>query len=249
MHGAVWEPLVCTSSKPYCGQLYLFSDLESTALPVITSWVSFPGSKFKVYQQKKPQSMVAIKKSKIGTIVIRDSLITNNTWTYTGLSDDYPGPGFMIVDVSGLPAEQYFDIKHYNILVVNCSFTNNNFVGKTTPFLSSMYSQNFSSNFTILNTIFSNNSITPNQHDYNFDLFPLLALSMNSNTSTTFTVMKCAFENYTFPPSVVLGSQDSVNVEINVLESMFQSIGHIPRGLQVIHKGEALFSPNSMRMT
>ena len=213
----------------------IFSDFHSTALPVLTSWVSFPGSRFKLNQLKKSKSIVAIEKSKIGTIVIKDSLVTNNTGTYTGPSDDYPGPGYLLVDVSGLPLEDYFDIVHYNVLVVNTSFSNNNFVGKTTPFLSSLYSQNFSTSFTITNTSFSNNSIIPNAHDYNFDLFPLLALSMNSNTSTMFTIMRCTFEGYTFPPSVVLGSQDSVNIEINVLDSVFQSTSHVPQGLQIIH--------------
>ena len=216
----------------------IFSDFHSNSLPVITSWVSFPGSsRFKLNQLEKSKSKVAIEKSKIGTIVIKNSLITNNTGTYTKPSDgsSWPVPGYLLVDLRGLPREDYFDIVHYNILIVNTSFSNNTFVGKITPLLSSAYNHNFSTNFTITNTSFSNNSITPNAHDYNFDLFPLLAFTMNSNTSTTFTIMRCTFEGYTFPPSVVLGSQDSVNIEINVLDSVFQSTSHVPRGLQIIH--------------
>ena len=148
-------------------------------------------------------------------------------------SEDYPGPGIMIVDLSGLPIDMYFDIVHYDILIEDCNFTNNNFVGRSTPLLYSTYGQNFSSNFTIVNTNFVNNIIIPDERDRGFDSFPLLSLTMNTNTLINFTVMKCSFVNYSFPPSALLGSLDSVNVELNVLDSVFEGHG-VPQGLQVI---------------
>ena len=104
-----------------------FSDFNSSALPVLTSWVSFPGYKFdsKTSRLAKP---LHVEKSKLGSILLRNSTIANNTGTYLGPSDDYPGPGIMIVDLSGLPIDTYFDIVHYDILIVDCNFTNNNFL-------------------------------------------------------------------------------------------------------------------------
>ena len=220
----------------------LFSDFSSSALPVLTSWVSFPGSKLGT-RNLRPQPRQTVEKPKIGTIVVRNSLITNNSGRYTGPSDDYPGPGYMLVDVSGLPIDQYFEIVHYDILVENCNFTNNDVMGRTTPFLYSNYGENFSANFTLLNNNFVNNTITPNKQDYGFDSFPLLSLSMNTNTSYTFTVLACSFINYSYPPTALLGSYNTVQVRLNVLDSTFQS-SDVPKGLQVIQKFSGSSSNN-----
>ena len=220
----------------------IFSNFNSSTLPVLTSWVSFPGYKFtpKAWASAgrkplhvPPLTTEDVEKSRIGSIVVRNTTISNNTGTYMGPSDDYPGPGIMIVDLSGLPIDTYFDIVHYDIIIEDCNFTNNNFVGRSTPLLYSMYGQNFSSNFTIVNSNFINNTIIPDERDRGFDSFPLLSLAMNTDTSTNFTVIKCSFMNYSFPPSALLGSLDSVNVELNVLDSVFEGHG-APRGLQVI---------------
>lgn len=212
----------------------IFSDFNSSALPVLTSWVSFPDKKFRT-RNWKPLPKWTTAKSKIVTIVVRNSTIANNSGRYTGPSEDYPGPGYILVDMSGLPIDRYFEITHYSVLIENCNFTNNIIIGKTTPFLYSEYSENFAANFTIVNSNFVNNTITPDKHSYGFDSFPLISLSMNTNTSYTFTVNKCSFINYSVPPSARLGSHDSVDVEINVYESTFQS-SNAPHGLQVIQE-------------
>ena len=218
----------------------IFSDFNSSTLPVLTSWVSFPGLAHKFAPKwasasRKPLPLTTRDEetSKVGTIVVRNSTITNSTGIYMGPSDDYPGPGIMIVDLSRLPIDTYFDIVHYDILIVDCNFTNNNFIGHSTPLLYSMYGQNFSSNFTIVNCNFINNTITPDEHGHNFYSFSLLSLSMNTNTSTNFTVMECSFVNYSLPPSVLLGTLDSVHVNLNVFDSTFGGHG-VTRGLQVI---------------
>lgn len=222
----------------------LFSDFNSSALPVLTSWVSFPGSKFGTRNQK-PQSRQTVVKSKIGTIVVRNSLITNNSGRYTRPSDDYPGPGYMLVDMSGLPINQYFEIVHYNVLIENCNFTNNDVMGRTTPFLYSNYGENFSANFTLFNNNFVNNTIISDKHayDYGFDSFPLLSLSMNTNTSYIFTVVACSFINYSYPPTALLGSYNTVQIKLNVLDSTFQS-SDVLKGLQVIQKFSGSSSNN-----
>lgn len=220
----------------------LFSDFNSTALPALTSWVSFPGSKFGT-RNRRPQPRPMVKKSKIGTILVRNSLITNNSGNYMGPSDDYPGPGYMLVDMSGLPIDQYFEITHYNVHIENCNFTNNNIMGRTTPLLYSDYGENFSANFTLFNNNFVNNTIISDKHDYGFDSFPLLSLSMNTNTSYTFTVVACSFINYTYPPTALLGSYNKVQVQINVFESIFKSI-NTPKELQVIQTFSGTSSNN-----
>lgn len=210
-----------------------FKDFNSSSLPVLTSWVSFPGYKFMTTSdQKQPPTPIENGKSRIGSIVVRNSSIVNNTGEYLGPSDDYPGPGIMLVDLSGLPLDTYFDIVHYDILIMDCSITNNLFDGKTTPFLSVRYSQKFSANFTLMNSHFVNNSIIPKKGDLGFDSFPLLSLTQNTNATINFTVIKSSFVNYSLPLSALLGSSDSVSVKLNVFESVFQ--GSVPLGLQVV---------------
>ena len=84
-----------------------------------------------------------------------------------------------------------------------------------------------------MNSNFINNTITPDESNHGFGAFPLLSLSMNTNTSTSFTVMNCSFVNYSFPPSALLDSLDSVNIELKVFDSVFRGCD-IPLGLQVI---------------
>ena len=209
----------------------IFSEFNSSTLPVITSWVSFPGSRFK--KSNWPSKSWTKDKSNIGSLVVRNSIVSDNTGTYTGPSDDYPGPGYILVDISGLPIEQYFEITHYDILISNCNFTNNKFIGRTTPFLFSNYGENFTANFTLENSNFANNSIVLKKDDYGIDVFPLCSFAMNTNTSFAFTVNQCSFLDYYFPPSALLRSIDSVDVELNIFESNFKS-SHFSGGLHVI---------------
>ena len=196
-----------------------FSDFNSSTLP---GCLFLHGSKHRVNYQKPPQ-ISTIEGPRIGSIVVRNSFITNNTGRYMGPSEDYPGPGIMLVDLSGLPIDMYFDVVHYEILIENCNITNNAFVGKATPFLSTIYSQNFSTKFLLMNSYFSDTSITPYKGDYGFDSFPLLSLAMSTNTLISFTVKKSSFINCSLPLSALLTSYISVNVEVNVFDFKFHS--------------------------
>lgn len=140
-----------------------------------------------------------------GIIVVRNSSITNNTGKYIGPYGELPGPGIMQVDLSALPKDIDFDIVHYEVLIENCNFANNVFVGGAMPLFSTMYSQNFSANFLLKNILFSDNS-----------------LAMSTNISISFTVMKSSFLNCSLPLSAHLSSYDSLNVEFSVFESKFQ---------------------------
>ena len=205
----------------------VFSDFSSSEQPVITSWVKFPDSLFgKSSQLKRSWTK---DNSNIGSLVVQNSLIKDNTGIYTGPSDDYPGPGYVLVDVSGLPLDAYFGIIHYDILISNCSFTNNKFIGQITPFIYSDYGQNFSANFTLENCNFVNNSITQKEGETDVDAFPLFSISMNTNTVFVFTMNQCSFLDDYYPSSGLLGYQDSVNIELNVFDSTFRS-SNLPQG-------------------
>ena len=54
-------------------------------------------------------------------------------------------------------------------------------------------------------------------------ILPILVIEKCSNVSVNFTILRTNFTNNSAPPTVFLGSDESVEIELNVLYSYFQN--------------------------
>lgn len=78
--------------------------------------------------------------------------------------------------------------------------------------------RNYSIHYNIIieNCLFANNSMRGK-------ILPFLSVEKSNNVSVNFTISQTTFTNNSAPPTVLLGSNDLVDVELNIVDSIFQN--------------------------
>ena len=54
-------------------------------------------------------------------------------------------------------------------------------------------------------------------------ILPILTVEKSSNVSVNFTILRSKFTNNSVPPTILLGSNEAVDVELNIIDSVFQN--------------------------
>lgn len=105
--------------------------------------------------------------------------------------------------------------------------------------------RNYSIHYEVIveNCIFANNVMKGK-------ILPILTLEKSDNVSANFTILRTNFTNNTAPPTILLGSNESVEVDLNVIDSIFlnSSIPLDKHGIQVLQSIDSSgYSINTLR--